>query len=116
MLQFSFFSFINSQHPNIKFTMEREENYNLPFLDELLDNNSNQGIVTKVFHKKTCTCLLTNYYNFIPFRYKLGLVCTLRSKTDSTWAGFDLDIINLTKTLRGNFSLLADRECCKKIS
>ena len=49
----SFFSYINSQHPNIKFTMEREENQKLPFLDVLLDNHSNQGIITSVFHKKT---------------------------------------------------------------
>ena len=32
----SLFSYINSQHPNIKFTMEREENHKLPFLDVLL--------------------------------------------------------------------------------
>ena len=56
----SFFSYINSQHPNIKFTMEREENHKLPFLDVLLDNHSNQGIITSVFHKKTYTGLLTN--------------------------------------------------------
>ena len=28
-----FFDFINSQHTNIKFTMEKEENHKLPFLD-----------------------------------------------------------------------------------
>ena len=33
----SFFGYINSQHPNIKFTMEREENDKLPFLDVLLE-------------------------------------------------------------------------------
>jgi len=37
----SFYSYINTQHPNIKCTMEREENYRLPFLDVLLDNTSN---------------------------------------------------------------------------
>ena len=73
----SFFSYINSQHPNIKFTMEKEENHKLPFLDELLDNHSNQGIITSVFHKKTYTGLLTNYYSLVPFSYKLGLVRTL---------------------------------------
>ena len=36
----SFFSYINSQHPNIKLTMEREKNHKLPFLDVLLDNHS----------------------------------------------------------------------------
>ena len=61
-----------------KFTMEREENNKLPFLDVLLDNNSNQGIITPVFHKNTG--LLTNFYSFVPFSYKLGL-----SRTLSPW-------------------------------
>ena len=39
--------------------------------------HSNQGIITSVFHKKTYTGLLTNYCSFVPFSYKLGLVCTL---------------------------------------
>ena len=101
----SFFSYINSQHPNIKFAMEKEENHKLHFLDVLLDNHSNQGIITSVFHKKTYTGLLTNYYSFVPFSYKLGLVRTLVDrvfKINNTWTGFHLDISNLTKTLRKN--------------
>ena len=69
--------YISSQHPNIKFTMEREKNQKLPFLDVLLDNHSNQGIITLVLHKKTYTGLLTNYCSFVPFSYKLGVVRTL---------------------------------------
>ena len=86
-----------------KFTMEREENNKLPFLDVLLDNNSNQGIITPVFHKNTR--LLTNFYSFVPFSYKLGLSRTLVDRTfeiHNTWAGFHLDINNLTTTLRRN--------------
>ena len=73
----SFFSSINSQHPNIKFTRVREENHKLPFLDVLLDNYSNQGITTSLFHKKTCTQsgFLTNYYGFVPFRIGTHYVC-----------------------------------------
>ena len=73
----SFLNYINSQHPNIKSTMEREENQKLPFLDVLLDSHSNHGIITSVFHKKTYTGLLTNYFSFVPFSCKLGLVRTL---------------------------------------
>ena len=51
----------------IKFTMEREEYHKLPFLDVLLDNKSNQGIITSVFQKKTYTGPLTNYYGCVPF-------------------------------------------------
>ena len=35
-----FFEYLNSCHPNIKFTMETEERGQLPFLDVLLSNQS----------------------------------------------------------------------------
>ena len=73
----------------------------------LIDNHSNQGIITSVFHKKTYTGLLTNYFSFVPVSYKLGLVCTLVDRIfiiNNTWAGFQLDLHanKLTKTLRRN--------------
>ena len=71
----------------------------------LLDNHSNQGIINSVFHKKTFTGLLTNYYRFVPFSYKLGLARTLVDQVFNiynTCAGFHLDINNLTKTIRKN--------------
>ena len=86
--------------------MEREENHKLPFLDELLDNHSNQGIFILVFHKKTYTVLLTNYFSFVPFSYKLGLECTLVDrifKINNTWAGFHLDIYNLYQNVKEEF-------------
>ena len=58
-----------------------------------------------MFHMKTYTSLLTNYYSLVFFSYKLGLVRTLVDRTfkiNNTWAGFDLDINNLTKRLRRN--------------
>ena len=85
--------------------MEREENHKIPFLDVLFDNNSNHGIISSVFHKKTYTGLLTNFYTFVPFSYKSGLVRTLVDgtfKINNTWAGFHFDINNLTKTLGRN--------------
>ena len=32
-----FFDYINSRHPNIKFTMEKQVNHKLPFLDVLIE-------------------------------------------------------------------------------
>ena len=56
-----------------------------------------------MFHKKTCTGLLTNFYSFVPFSYKSGLIRILIDRTfkiNNTWAGFHLDITNLIKTLK----------------
>ena len=36
-----FFNYINTRHPNIKFTMETEVNKIIPFLDVLIDNSQN---------------------------------------------------------------------------
>ena len=53
-----FFDYINARHPSIRFTMEREIDKKLPFLDILLDN-SHPSIVPSVYRKKTFTGLLT---------------------------------------------------------
>ena len=46
-----FYSFINCQHPNIKFTLEKEHNKTLPFLDILVNSNENK-IETSFYYKK----------------------------------------------------------------
>ena len=50
----SFFDYINSRHPNIKFTFEKENDGKLSFLDILVDNSS-RDCVFSVFHKKKLT-------------------------------------------------------------
>ena len=47
----SFLDYINSRHPNIKFTFEKENDGKLSFLDILVDNSS-CDCVFSVFHKK----------------------------------------------------------------
>ena len=54
-----FFDYINSRHPNIRFTMEKELNRKLPFLDVLIDNSDTNSFLTRVYRKKTFTGLLT---------------------------------------------------------
>ena len=91
----SFFDFINSQHPNIKFTFEKQNDGKLSFLDVLI-NNSSHDCVFSVFHKKTYTGLLTNFFSFTPFRYKIGLIRTLIDRTykiNNTSSGFQNDLI-----------------------
>ena len=61
-----FLTYINSRHNNIRFTIEREENSTLPFLDVKIIRNNNT-ITTSTYYKPTHTGLLTNFTSFIPF-------------------------------------------------
>ena len=99
-----FFNYINSRHPNIRFTMEKETDHKIPFLDVLI-NNGTHFPVTSVCRKKTFTGLLTNYFSFTSRSYKLGLIHTLVDrayKINNTWLGFHEDITKLTKILQKN--------------
>ena len=51
-----FLGFLNEQHKNIKFTIEKEMNKRLPFLDVLISNNATFS--TSIFRKNTFTGLL----------------------------------------------------------
>ena len=77
----------------------------LPFLDVLIDNNCSHAPITSVYRKKTFTGLLTNYFSFTSYFYKLGLIRTLVDrayKINSTWVGFHKDIKYLTQILKKN--------------
>ena len=85
-----FFHYLNSRHNNIRFTMEKESENRLPFLDVLIDNN-HVPVLTTVFRKSTFTGLLMNFTSFTSSSYKLGLIRTLIDrayKINSTWLGF----------------------------
>ena len=99
-----FFDYLNTRHPSIRFTMEKEINEKLSFLDILIDN-SNPSIITSVYRKKTFTGLLTNYFSFTPMMYKLGLIRTLVDrvyKINNSWVGFHKDVQKLIFLLRKN--------------
>ena len=84
--------------------MEREVDNKLAFLDVLVNNNP-LNLQTSVFRKKTFTGLLTNYFSFTSFSYKMGLVKTLVDrvyKINNSWLGFHKDIKELTLILRKN--------------
>ena len=66
------FEFINRHHKNIKFTIEKEDNKILLFLDILIKNEGNR-FSTSVYRKKTSVGLLTQFHSFTPMTYKIGL-------------------------------------------
>ena len=68
-----------------------------------------------MFHKKTYSGLLPNYFSFVPLSCKLGLGRTLVGRTfkiNNIWAGFHLDINDLANKEFVPFQRY--RECCKK--
>ena len=85
--------------------MEKQVNHKLPFLDVLIDNNDPSSSLTSVYRKKTFTGLLTSYFSFTSYSYKVGLIKTLVDrayKINNTWLGFHEDINKLTDILKKN--------------
>ena len=85
-----FFSYLNLRHPNIKFTMEKEVNKVIPFLDVLIDN-ANNILNTTTYHKSSYSGLLLNFNSFTSRFYKISLIkclidCTY--KINNTWTSF----------------------------
>ena len=72
----SFFAYVNSQHPNIKFTMDSENNSSLPFLDVKIDRTAN-GIETSVYRKPSFSGLYQKWSSCIPKSFKRSLVSGL---------------------------------------
>ena len=60
----TFLDFLNSQHPNLNFTIEKEQMKHLPFLDVL--STRSDRLITSVYRKSTFTELLQNYNRFVP--------------------------------------------------
>ena len=71
-----FLDFLNSRHPKITFTMELEENREIPFLDFCIKRDHNT-FSTTIHHKKTFTGLYTKWDSFTPRKYKVNLIGTL---------------------------------------
>jgi hypothetical protein len=67
----------NDLHPNIKLTVEHENNESLAFLDLLLKRNPDGSIQRSVYRKATWSGQYLHFHSFAPIRYKRGLVRTL---------------------------------------
>ena len=101
----NFLNYINSIHPNIKFTIEEETDNKLPFLDIIIARDTSNNFTTSVFRKKTFTGLGLHFYSFTPFKYKLGALKTLIHRAyhlSSSWHHFSSEIEFLTKFFNKN--------------
>ena len=71
--------FLNKQHANIKFTIEKEEKNSLPFLDNRVIRNIDKYITT-IYHKKTFTGVHLNWRSLTARQYKIGLINCLLNR------------------------------------
>ena len=67
------FEFLHCRHKNIKFTIEKEINKTLLFLDILIKNEGNR-FSTLAYRKKTSIELFTQSHSFSRMSYKIGLM------------------------------------------
>ena len=89
-----FLNYLNSKHPNIKFTCDVEKDFELPFLDVQITRH-NGKFCTSVYRKSTFTGLGLNYLGFSPVRFKINSVRTLINRAYSVcsdFTGFHLDM------------------------
>ena len=57
-------NFLKKRHPNIKFTIEKQINHSIAFLDVFISGISNQNLTLQTYHKWTYTGLLLNFKSF----------------------------------------------------
>ena len=73
----NFLKFFNKKHPNIKFTIEKQVNHSLVFLDVFISGINNQNLALQTYHKSTYTGLLLNFKSFLSFSFKISLIICL---------------------------------------
>ena len=82
-----FREYLSSKHPNIKFSIEKEEDGCLPFLDVNIFRE-NDKFATNVYRKKTFSGVYTNFKSFVPETYKIGLIKSLLFRCFSLCSDF----------------------------
>ena len=68
-----FLHYLNSRHGNIQFTIDFENNQQIPFLDVSIKRLDNNSFSTSIYRKRTFTGLYTKWDSFTPRKYKINL-------------------------------------------
>ena len=66
----NFLDFLNKRHPSIKFTIEKQINHSIAFLDVFISGINNQNPTIQAYHKSTYTGLLLNFKGFHHFHIR----------------------------------------------
>ena len=85
-----FFPHLNKMHPSLWFTLEKESNSTLPFLDVLVYKEAS-CFPTSVHCKPNFTGLYIRWDSFCPNKCKLNLIKTLIHRTLMICSGSKLD-------------------------
>ena len=97
---------INKLHENLKFTLEREENQELPVLDMKIMHDYKTGQLSSTWYNKpTDTGLIMNYHALAPKRYKRSVVSGFVHRiyrACSSWQNFHLSIEKAKRVLEKN--------------
>ena len=100
-----FLNFWNNRYPNIKFTIEKQINNSISFLDVFISGINNQNPTLQTYHKSTYTRHLLNLKSFTSFSYRITLIKCLRDrsfKIFNNWNSFHNDIENIKSNLIKN--------------
>ena len=101
----NFSDFLNNRHPNIKFTIEKQNNNSIAVLDVFISGINNQNLTFQTYHKSTYTGLLLNFKSFTSFSYKISLIkCLINRlfKICNNWNFFHNDTENIKSNLIKN--------------
>ena len=112
-----FFRYMNSRHPNIRYTYEEEHQNKISFLDISITRCNNK-LMTSIFRKKTFSGVYLNFYSHLPIDYKKGLIRTLLYRAYmicSDYASLHQEILFLKSVWQKNsFPLFFIDKCVKK--
>ena len=101
----NFLNFLHKRHPNIKFTVEKQNNHSIAFLDVFISRINYQNVTLQTHYKSTYTGLLLNFKSFTSFSYKISLIKCLIDRSFNicnNWNSFHNDIENIKSNLIKN--------------
>ena len=91
----NFLNFLNNRHPNIKFTIEKQINHSIAFLDVFISGINNQNLTLQTYRKSTYGGLLLNFKSFKWFSYNISSIKCLIDR--SLKSCNNLNSLNLIK-------------------
>ena len=97
---------LNNLHPNLKFTLEREKDQELPELDMKIYHNHETGKLSSIWYNKpTDTGLIMNFHALAPKRFKRSVVSGFVYRiyrSCSSWKIFHLSLDRAKRILENN--------------